>query len=251
MSDAAWDGLQRCARIYAMSLNHEYAAAPLSEQVQAVKRVSAAAGELLNAIEAANTQANGRAVSNNMGEAWATIYDREAEHDRNVNVMVEDLCQVMSEDDAWSLVRSWYAAGRILRPEPVADTIIHLGELATAARLAYVALENGTAPSTTKGGAFQEFIGVMYEWKAAHRITAGVNKGSANSAGGRLTRLVKAILDQVPILKDDSGKALEKQMRRAVVADGSLAEAIGKARDAYEANRPAAQRVVLSAATKA
>lgn len=236
LPDPAWDGLRRCIRIYAMLLNHEYAAAPLNDQVKALRRVSAAAQELIAAIGAADSEAHGQAVSYQVQEAWEKLYDHGAEFDRDVGIMADDLQQVMSEDDAWSLIAGWRAAHRIVRPEPVADFVVRLNEFGAAARLAVVGLEKGSAPKNASGGAFQEFIGRLYEWRDQFRYDFGVSNSLAD--GGRLTQLVKAVIAQVPEIKDTHGQLARKQMRRAHIADTSLADAISTAQKSYEANRP-------------
>tara|TARA_R100000365_G_C2742888_1_gene71573 strand:+ start:186 stop:857 length:672 start_codon:yes stop_codon:yes gene_type:complete len=219
-----------------MELSHEYVAAPLTTQIKALTDVVRATNDLISSIEKADTQANGLAVSYQVGDAWASFFDREAQFERNLAIMASDMTKAMSEENAWSLLHGWQAAGRIERPQPIDDLRMHLQEFVSAAVLARDALQKGNAPSRTKGDAFQEFVAALFSWRDEHRITAGVSKASSNC--GRLTQLVKAILGEVPVIYDSQGQKAPKQIRRPTVADTSLAEAIGDAAKAFEEKRP-------------
>lgn len=243
LSDAEYAGLCGVIRRYSMLLNHEYQTAPLQDHVKAASDVLDGAITLLDRIEAADQPQMGTIVTGSVGDAWADIYDHGAEFERNENSMAADiqalLLQHGVEPDAASqsareLLGGWKAGGQLVHPSQPADFIVLLREFCGAADLYNARLKSGQALVSVRGEAWVQHIGQVTEWMRSCGFLTGPSKGATYGNHGRITYLVKAINDQIPILTDEHGAPLQKQMRRPGIGDVGLAGSIHKAQNEYK-----------------
>jgi hypothetical protein len=242
LSEEEYGGLCRVLFAYSLLLNHEYQAATLKDHKKAARDVLIATEALLAAIEHADQPEMGSVVRAAMAETWDEVYDHGAEFERNQASMVSDIKSLLVErgdDDpgaearAWEVVRGWLGGGQTTYPSQPADMIVLLHEFRDAANLYNAKLKTGRAHTSTMGHAWIEFVGQLTEWMTSCGFLTGPSKGATYGNHGRITYLVKAINDQIPILTDESGKRLPNQMRRAPIEDGSLSGSIIKAQAEY------------------
>lgn len=246
ITDDEWGELCRAVYAYSLLLNHEHQAEPLSRQQEALKDAARKAHALLESLENLNRPEMGTAFHGLVGEDWERLSLRESEYDRMEGRARQSLTQTMSHNGldpdvsdelTNALFSDWYASGFLNHPALTADFLVHLREVQEALSVTS-RTENA---SVRPGTAFDELVGRLFEWAHECRLKLSSTKQSEFNNHGRMTYLVKAILEAVPELLDDQGKKLPRQIREPTVADATLAARILDARKRYEAGRPRAE----------
>ncbi len=208
LSDEAWAGLVSVVEAYAFLLSFEHDAAGLPAQVEAVEKAAKACIPLIEALELIETDPLGNLLTGLVSDKWQE--SRGHVHD----------------------------ARKLGSPRIGADLLAQLKELQGALKLTTAELRSGRRNSV-KGDAFDEFVGRLDEWQELHGFGLGAYKYDTHGNGnfGRLTELVKAIIGEVPLLYDDQGKLLAKQIRPHKRTDHALGEAVVKARKEHKSHR--------------
>ena len=244
LSDDQWGGLCSVVRGDSMWLNHEYAAASLSDQKKAAGNLVKASEDLVIAIEAANTLAMGSLVRHRVAEKWDQIYDRSAEFERHRDAMADDIAYVLEQaghgaarEQAAQLLSDWLSRGILVHPSQPSDFLVDLEQFRAAAGLLSAGFKRGTEYSNEAGDAWVNFIGRLTEWLAECGFRTGASK-SAIISHGKITYLAEAVNSLIPDMLDESGARVAKQMRRPPIEQDSLAGAIIKAQKEYAARAP-------------
>jgi len=249
LSDDAWQGLCDVVGSYAVLLALEHEAVGLSEQVAAVDKASVACVGLIEALELIQTPRFGGLLGGLVSDKWEEGRGRQRDAEHNQRAMAADIDAVdalgaVERDDnpdaprlGSALVRAWLEAGRLDPVTDGRDFLVLLWEMQEALKSTAAELRSGRLYKRVQGEAFTEFVGRLDDWQALHGFGLGVSKASASGRISRLSRLVKAIVGEVPLLLDDDGKPQAKQIRRHIHTDAALDEAVLIARTEYRAHQ--------------
>ncbi len=250
LSDEAWHGLCRAVIGYSMLLSHEHSAVSLGQQAKAVHKAVVACSNFIDALQTIQRTEYGTLLSGLVTDKWEEIRGREAEAERNQKVMAADIdalngrWQSVLRDEnepedgeqasiGWQFIREWKANGRIETPSVGEDLLVQLWEVQQALKVTHAEIKSAKTFKNTKGEAFEHLVGRLDEWQENHGLGIGASKQGVHGSYGKLTNLVKAIIGEVPILRDADGKPEAKQIRRHIASDLALAEAVLDARVQY------------------
>lgn len=240
------DGLRSAIRNYSLLLNHEYQAAPLSEQKKALIDASKKSDALLESLQHLETQELGYAVSGLISEEWERNTNRQAEFERMERRAAEAMAATFTgwglsaeqaDEVAWAFVRDWRANLLLRAPTLGPDFMEHLFEARQALGLARSRLDSDGA-LTKDGDAFAELVGQLFEWSDANYLQLKSYPNNEYGNHGRMTALVKEIVRLVPEVTDDNGRLAPRQMRPENASDATWAERILTAKGRYEARSP-------------
>jgi hypothetical protein len=253
LTDEAWHGLCRVVMGYSILLSHEHNAVSLSEQAKATHKAVVACEVLIEALQTIQQPQYGTLLSGLVTDKWEEVRGRQRDAERNQSAMADDidaldgrrLSLLRSDGEpeeeegsvGWELIRSWRSAGRIEVPSVGEDLLVQLREVQHALKIAHSEIKSGKTYKTVKGEAFDALVGRLDEWQDRHGLGIGATKQGDHGSYGRLTNLVKAVLAEVPILRGDDDKPLDRQIRRPVVSDASLADAVLEARTDYRSRK--------------
>lgn len=247
LSDDAWAGLCRVVRLYANELSYEHEAVGLSQQVDAANAASKACAAFIEALELIDTPPYGQLLTGLVSEKWEESRGHKHEARQNDGAMARDIDAldavgaVEREDNpdvpfiGERVVREWRNAGRLSPPIDGRGLLVLLWEVQEALKMSAAELNSGKL-KRVQGESFTGLVGLLDKWQQSHGFGLGAYKYDTHGNGnfGRLTDLVKAIIEEIPILYDENGDQLPKQIRPHKRTDGALGEAVAKARAAYQ-----------------